>query len=172
MRIISGDRKGFHLVSVDGNTARPTTDFMREYIYSVLHDVEGFMVLDLFAGTGSVGLEALSRGAKFVDFVDFSSNAISAMLKNIEWTKFKEQSHIYRKMVHRYLKTCEKKYDLIILDPPYSKDLVNSTLSMILERQLINENGYIVIDRSTKEKLLPEVGEYLIKEKKKRAVTV
>ncbi|MBN2828983.1 MAG: 16S rRNA (guanine(966)-N(2))-methyltransferase RsmD [Candidatus Cloacimonetes bacterium] len=172
MRVISGEKKGFNLFSVEGYTSRPTTDFMREYIYSVLQDVDGFIVLDLYAGTGALGIEALSRGAVWADFVDFSSNAINAIIKNLDKTDYTEKSHVYRKKADRFLRSCDKQYDLIFLDPPYDKDLVNDTISLIFTHNLVKENGVIVIDHSSNEAINPEFLKYLMHEKKKKAVTV
>jgi 16S rRNA (guanine966-N2)-methyltransferase len=172
MRIISGEKKGYNLFSVEGYTSRPTTDFMREYIFSVLQDVKGLEVLDLYAGTGALGIESLSRGAIYADFVDFSSNALAAIIKNITKTEYTDSTHVYRKKVDRFLKTCTKKYDLIFLDPPYDKGLVNDTLALIFSQNIINDDGIIVIDHSSNEPLDQKYVEMIIHGKKKKAVTV
>ena len=153
MRIITGKFKKANLFSVPGNTTRPTTDFIKEAIFSTIFDCKNLLVLDLYAGSGSLGLEALSRGAKFVDFIEFSEKAIKAIIKNIHKLKCEDQSHIYRKKVSSFLKKTDKKYDLIIMDPPYEKNLVNKTIESILENSLLSETGKIVVEHSPKEKI-------------------
>ncbi len=172
MRIIAGTRKGYKLFSVDGNTARPTTDFMREFIFSVIQDIDGYTILDLFAGTGSVGIEALSRGASYVDFVEFSSNSVSALVQNLKKTEYDKCSHIFRKTVSRFLQKCDKTYDLIFMDPPYNKGLVKETLDLIIEHNILRPNGLIIIDHYTKEKIPEEYQGMVFRDKRKKEVTI
>lgn len=152
MRIIAGKYKKSNLFPVPGNTTRPTTDYLREVVFSILGNVEDWEVLDLYAGSGAVGLEALSRGAGFVDFVDFSQNSIKTMIRNIEKLKCKETCRIHRKKVSAFLRVCDKKFDLIFLDPPYEKDLVNKTLELIFEFSLLKPEGMIIVEHSRLEK--------------------
>ncbi len=172
MRIIAGKRKGYKLFSVDGNTSRPTTGFMREFIFSVLQDIDDTEVLDLFAGTGSLGIEALSRGAVYADFVEFSSNAVAPLLQNLAKTKYDKCSHIYRKTVKRFLKKCERQYDIIFMDPPYSKGLVKETLDSIIEYKILKPSGIIVVDHATKERIPEEYKEFVFRDKRKKEVTI
>lgn len=97
MRIISGKYKKRKLFTVEGRSTRPTTDYNREVLFSTYQEYEGKAVLDLFAGTGSFGLEALSRGATWVDFVEFASPAIATLIANIQHLGCGEDCHIYRK---------------------------------------------------------------------------
>jgi 16S rRNA (guanine966-N2)-methyltransferase len=154
MRIITGKFKKANLFSVQGNTTRPTTDFIKEAIFSTIFDCENLLVLDLYAGSGSLGLEALSRGASFVDFIEFSEKAIQAIIKNIHKLKCEEQAHIYRKKVSSFLKKTGKKYDLIFMDPPYDKSLVNKTIELIIENSVLSESGKIVVEHSPHEKIV------------------
>ncbi len=154
MRIITGKFKKANLFAVPGKTARPTTDYIKEVIYSVISSCSGKSVLDLYAGSGSLGFEALSRNAEFVDFVDFSDKSIKTMKRNIEKLKCTLQCKIHRKKVSAFLNSCEKKFDLIFLDPPYNKDLVNKTIEKIIENELLTKNGHVVIEHSPRENLL------------------
>ena len=162
MRIIAGKYKKSNLHSVPGMTARPTTDYLRELVFSILGDVENCEFLDLFAGSGSVGLEALSRGAHFVDFVDFSEKSIKTMIQNIQKLRCSDQCKIYRKKVSAFLKSRDKKYDLIFLDPPYEKDLVNKTIEAIFDLELLKPEGMIIIEHSQQEKPAEKWNERLI----------
>ncbi len=154
MRIITGKFKKANLFSVPGKTARPTTDYIKEVIFSVISSCSGKSILDLYAGSGSLGFEAMSRNAEFVDFVDFSDKSIKTMKRNIEKLKCTSECKIHRKKVSPFLNSCEKKFDLIFMDPPYNKDLVNITIEKIIENELLTKNGHIVIEHSPREKLL------------------
>lgn len=151
MRIIAGKFKGMNIYSTSGTSTRPTTDFFREYIFSVYQDLEGKRVLDLYSGTGALGLEALSRGAVYVDFVEMSNNALKALIANLEKTETTEVSRVYKRNVLSFIKKCEETYDTIIIDPPYDKGLVMTTLDLILEHELLNPQGAILIEHSRRE---------------------
>ena len=153
MRIIAGKYKKTNLFPVLDRTARPTTDYLKEVIFSVLYDCHGKKVLDLFAGSGALGLEALSRGAEKVVFVDFSDNAIKAIKQNISKLKCEKECRIYKKRVSSYLMKTTEKFDLVFLDPPYDKHLVNSTIELIFEKELLNSNGKIIVEHSKDEKI-------------------
>jgi len=165
MRIITGKYKGRNLFLVPGRSTRPTTSFNREVIFSVHQDYEASKVLDLFAGTGSLGLEALSRGASWVDFVEFAPPAISTILKNIELLGVSGDCHLYRKRVESFLADSSAKYDIVFLDPPYRKNLVNPAVKMIMERGLLNPEGLIIVEHDPQELLNPEFAQYVEKEK-------
>ncbi len=153
MRIIAGKFKGMNIFSVNGKSTRPTTDYFREYIFSVYQDLEDKKVLDLFAGTGALGLEALSRGAKTADFVEMSNNALQALFANIEKTKTKNLCRIHKRNVLSFLKKSQDKYDVILVDPPYDKGLIGKTIDLIIENNLLNINGAILIEHSRKESI-------------------
>lgn len=165
MRIITGRYKGRNLFMVPGATTRPTTAFNREVIFSTHQDYAGARVLDLFAGTGSLGLEALSRGAEWVDFVEFSSTAISVLLKNITLLGCADQCHIFRKRVEVFLATPREPYDIIFLDPPYNKNLIEPVLTAIFAHGLLLTDGIVIAEHSPREPLPEAFKPYLIKEK-------
>lgn len=153
MRIITGKFKRNQLFSVPGNSTRPTTDFIKEVIFSVLDNCTGKKVLDLFSGSGNLALEALSQGASHVVMVEMADKAIKTIKRNVEKLDCSDQCRIARKRVSSYLTGCTDQFDLIFLDPPYQKNLVNSTVEMIVEKEIITAGGTIVVEHSPKEKL-------------------
>jgi 16S rRNA (guanine(966)-N(2))-methyltransferase RsmD len=165
MRIITGKFKGRPLATVDGKTTRPTTDYNRELIFSVYSDYEAKQVLDLYAGTGSFGLEALSRGAEFVDFVEFASKAIGVLLKNVNTLGCTDLCHVHRRRAEQYVKDCSKRYDVIFMDPPYKRDLVNTTLKQIFEMGILKADGIVIVEHSRLEPISAEFQDLIIKEK-------
>lgn len=169
MRIITGIHKGRNLNLVPGRTTRPTTSFNREVIFSVYQDYQECRVLDLFAGTGSFGLEAISRGAEWVDFVEFATAALATIFKNIDLLGCGSQCHLWRKKVDVYLKDCSDKYDVIFLDPPYGKNLVNPTIKLIYAMDLLNPEGVIVAEHSPQERIDEVFRPKIIKEKSSKS---
>ncbi len=153
MRIIAGKYKKSNLYSLEGNDTRPTTDALREAIFSSLYDVSDYEVLDLFAGSGAMALEAISRGAKSAVLVESSYYAIQVIRRNIEKIKCKAQTKVIKSKVYPFLENCETSFDLIFLDPPYNKSYVNKTLDMIVENGVIKDGGLIVVEHFFKEDL-------------------
>jgi len=153
MRVIAGKYKKRNLVSVSGHTSRPTTDFVKETMFSIIQSVDGQSVLDLYAGSGSLGIEALSRGAISVDFVENSDNAISSIMANVKNIGIASAIHIYKRRVSAFISKSEKNYDLIFMDPPYDKGLIQETVDLIASTKILNDTGKIVIERYFKEEL-------------------
>lgn len=146
MRIISGRARGTKLLAPDGIDTRPTLDRVREAIFSMLMGlVEEAFVLDLFAGSGAMGLEALSRGADYADFVDISQDACRCVEKNIEKTRFLN-CKITKADFKFFLQTCAKSYDIIFLDPPYASEYYTSALELIKKNNLLSADGVIVAE--------------------------
>ncbi len=172
MRIIAGKFKGMNIFSVAGKSTRPTTDYFREYIFSVYQDLNEKKVLDLFAGTGALGLEALSRGAGTADFVEMSNNALQALFANVEKTKTSEICRIHKRNVLNFLKKCEDKFDLILIDPPYDKGLIAPTIKLIIDQELLAENGAILIEHSRKEAIPAEYAEMVTYKCDKKMATL
>jgi len=144
MRVISGTVRGRKLKEPLGFDIRPTSDMVKEAVFNIIQfDIEGRRVLDLFAGTGQLGIEALSRGAKSVVFVDSSPDAIKLIYENIGLCGLKDASTVYRRDALRYLKHCET-FDLIFMDPPYDSALADSCLNKIIEFDKLNTNGIII----------------------------
>lgn len=154
MRIISGKAKGTRLSSVSGLRTRPTGDRVKEALFNILGpSVYGSAFLDLFAGSGSIGLEALSRGADPVIWVDSSRTCTTQIKANLEKTRM-EGGPVYTNDVFRalvLLNRSGKQFDFIFLDPPYNQGLVNKTLLHLSEVNLIKEDGIIIAEMSKKE---------------------
>lgn len=152
MRIIGGTAKGRRLVSFRGMSIRPTTDKVREAIFNILPRPFTFKnVLDLFAGTGAMGMEALSRGAEKVIFVDSDMKAIKIIKKNLELCKLTDKAVIIDRDVQSALDLLSRKgekFDLIIIDPPYNTSLMGIALNHIGEKGLLDANGLIVAESS------------------------
>ena len=152
MRIIGGTAKGRRLASFRGMSIRPTTDKVREAIFNILPRPFTFKnVLDLFAGTGAVGIEALSRGAETVTFVDNDPKAVKIIRKNLETCGFSDMASIINMDIQPSLTLLNKKgeqFDLIFIDPPYHASLTGTALHCIEERGLLNKTGILVVESS------------------------
>ncbi len=147
MRIISGMRKGLKLKSPEGMNTRPTTDRVKESIFNLLQFcLPCTSVLDLFAGSGALGIEALSRRSSHVVFVDQSKQSIALVRDNLSAAQFQENATVLCTDALSYLKGCSKSFDLIFLDPPYNKGLLHPVLQVIAERDLLMEGGIIVVE--------------------------
>jgi len=156
MRIISGIAGGRKLREPVGDSIRPTSDYVKESVFNIIQfDIEGRRVLDLFAGTGQIGIEALSRGAKSAVFIDSSSQAINLIKANLEHCKFLDISSVRAMDALRYLGNDEK-FDLIYIDPPYNTELAESALLKIVEFDKMNING-IILTESSRDKVLPDL---------------
>ena len=125
MRVITGSAKGRRLFTLEGDDVRPTTDKVKEAIFSIIHfDIDGSAVLDLFSGSGQLGIEALSRGAKHCTFVDMARESVKVTTENVKNTGFSEKASILNTDSIGYLKTCRLTFDIALLDPPYRKGLI------------------------------------------------
>ncbi len=149
MRIISGDSKGRKLAGPKTQSIRPTSDRVKESIFNILqHDVEERAVLDLFAGTGSLGIEALSRGAKRAFFVEKGRQAVALIQRNLAACGFSAEAEIFPKEVHRALGILmgrEEIFDLILMDPPYQKGLIENTLRQLNKCRNYHKDTILVI---------------------------
>lgn len=151
MRVISGTARGRKLREPADNSIRPTTDKVKESIFNIIQfDIEGRNVLDLFAGTGQLGIECLSRGAKSVTFVDRSRDALALVKENLKICGF--EGRVVCDDSIDFLKRGNK-YDVILLDPPYATDLADKALQIINSVDILSEGG-IIICESPREKVL------------------
>lgn len=153
MRVISGTAKGRALKAVSGTGTRPTTDKVKEAIFSMIGPYfDGGNVLDLFAGTGGLGIEALSRGMERAVFIDMEKKSIDIVLENLKTTGLADQAEVYRNEAGRALKTLAKRdicFDLVFLDPPYRlKNAANLMLDMH-EFGLLNEGATVVVEHES-----------------------
>ena len=157
MRIIRGTSRGRKLRTLRGQAIRPTSDRAKESIFNILREeVDGKHVLDLFAGTGNLGIEALSRGAIRAVFVEREKSATDLIKKNLSHCGFDDRSHIIRGEVERVIRHLHRKgeiFDLIFMDPPYRKGLVQETLEILHTYPLHHEDSIFVIEHDRRETL-------------------
>ncbi|RAK04082.1 16S rRNA (guanine966-N2)-methyltransferase [Halanaerobium saccharolyticum] len=167
MRIIAGKAGGLKLKSLKGRDVRPTLDRVKESMFNIIaFDLPGAEVLDLFAGFGSLGIEALSRGAVKADFVEINRSHLKIIEENLKKAKLFEQAELFTQDVYLYLKTCSRKYDLIFMDPPYEKEMTAEAVRLIIENNLLKEKGLIISERSGTEKAEEFNGLSIIKNKR------
>ncbi len=154
MRVISGKAKGISLKTPDGFTTRPTTDRVKEAMFSIIQfDLPGAAVLDLFGGTGQLGIEALSRGAKTATFVDSQDSACKLIKENLKKTNLESCSRVVRSDYMSFLKNCRDKFDVILLDPPYIEEFLENCLKFITEIDILQTNGIMVTERPLEKEL-------------------
>ena len=148
MRVITGKARGVQLKTPDGMQTRPTADRVKEALFSIINfDLPGSDVLDLFGGTGQLGIEALSRGAKSALFVDHSEQACRLIRENLKRTKLEQNSRVVRADYMDYLSRCRESYDIILLDPPYAEVFLENALKRITEIDILRSGGIIVAER-------------------------
>lgn len=156
MRVITGSARGRRLKELQGMDTRPTTDKVKESVFSVIQfDIEGRRVLDLFAGTGQLGIEALSRGADSAVFVDSRREAVQLIRENLALCQLEDKAQVRMGDALAYLKSGEK-FDLIFLDPPYAATLLDEALKGIMAFDICRPHGIIVAE-SAADKVLPPV---------------
>ena len=147
MRVVAGKFRAKKLLPPTHNI-RPTLDKVKQALFTRLQfDIEDATVLDLFSGSGALGIEALSRGAKKVVFCDVDEKSVALTKKNLQGIKTEQEIKVYRTDFLKFLKTTKDVFDLIILDPPYEKKYYVPALEVIFERQLLAEDGVIVCER-------------------------
>ena len=157
VRVITGTARGKRLRELPGLDTRPTTDRVKEGLFNIIQfDVEGRRVLDLFAGTGQLGIEALSRGACRCDFVDQALAAVKVVRENLRSCGLERQAAVYQRDFLDFLKGTQEKYDLVFLDPPYASGDLERALEYIAEIDIVSRNG-IIICESPADKVLPEL---------------
>ena len=162
LRVISGSAKGHKLKTVNGTVTRPTADRVKESVFNIISSfISGARVLDLYSGTGNLGIEALSRGADFSLFVDKGRECILTIKENLFHTKLSEKSSIMPMDVFAALNKLSKenrKFDIIFLDPPYNKNLVEKTLKCLVESDIIEQDGMVIAEHDFKDEVPQEMG--------------
>ena len=155
MRVITGKARGVQLKTPEGMLTRPTADRVKEALFSIINfDLPGASVLDLFAGTGQLGIEALSRGANRAVFIDAREDACKIIRENIRRTKFENQASVIRSDYQEYLRRCKEKFDIILLDPPYAEVFLENALKSITEIDILQSGGIIIAERPIEKELL------------------
>ena len=148
MRVITGKARGVQLKTPDGMLTRPTTDRVKEALFSIIQfEIPTANVLDLFGGTGQLGIEALSRGAKSAVFVDQREDACKLIKENLRRTKLEQDTKVVRSDYLDYLKRCKEKFGIIFLDPPYAEVFLENALKCITEIDILQTGGIIVTER-------------------------
>lgn len=155
-RIISGEYKGRKLQGPNGSDFRPTTGRVKEFIFSYLGEfILGAEVLDLFSGTGSLGLEALSRGAADVTFVEKSSSSLQILKKNLATCRVSERFRIYQQDVFSFLQDAgsrQQQYDIILADPPFKNAYRESIVQSVAKQSLLKSEGVLLVEHESGDK--------------------
>lgn len=176
MRVISGKCRGTHLVAPEGLSTRPTTDRIKETLFNMIaFDIPQCRFLDLFSGSGAMSIESLSRGAEKAVLVDKDAKALECMRQNLEKTRLKENATILACDVDAalvQLKNKKEQFDIIFMDPPYAMENIMEIIQKISEYDLIAENGYIILERSTNTIVRLPQNLVLWKEKKYKTTTL
>ena len=154
MRVIAGKAKGHQLKGPRGTPTRPATDLVKGAIFSILENMaeDWSQVLDLFSGSGQLGIEALSRGADRVDFVEREPRCCAIIKQNLEKTGFSNQAHVYCCSVAKAFTFLDKEYSIILMDPPYSDSLIGNLIAQLAETSLVGNSSAVVVTHSS---LLP-----------------
>ena len=159
MRVISGSARGTTLNSIDDISTRPTLDRVKESLFNIIQNqIEDAIILDLFAGSGAIGIEFLSRGAEKAYFCDKSQKAINMVEKNLEKTKLKDKATILN---NDYIDCIDKikniKFDIIFLDPPYKENFSKQAIKKISESKLLKNEGIIIVETDKPERDIKEI---------------
>ena len=172
MRVIAGTRRSLPLKSIEGMDTRPTADRYKETLFNVLqNDIPGCRFLDLFSGSGAIGIEALSRGALHAVLVENGRDALKCIKDNIHFTKFENESDILRSDAVGYVRSLPKvDFDVIFIDPPYGKGLEKDVLLVLDKKEFKNKEAIIVVEAAAEEdfEYLDNTKFYIYKEKRYR----
>lgn len=176
MRVISGKCRGTKLSAPEGVETRPTIDRIKETLFNMIaFDIPGCRFLDLFSGSGAIGIESLSRGAKRAVFVEKNTQAIACIRQNLAKTNLSDQALLYTVDVDQAIhQLIQKKdvFDIIFLDPPYALKEIEALLIKISQSSLLEKKGYIILEHGTQYPLKAVEGLRLIKEKKYKTTTI
>ena len=162
MRIISGTARGLTLNTLEGDSTRPTRDMVREALFSMLlNKIPGCVFLDLFAGSGAIGIEALSRGASFCNFVDINPKAVYIIKENIKKAKFENNSQVYNTDYKKAISKFDSNmFDIIYVDPPYNKEIGIDAINIISDKEILKSDGIIILETDTNEIVPDIIGKY------------
>jgi 16S rRNA (guanine966-N2)-methyltransferase len=150
MRITGGESKGIQLRVPIGRFIRPTTDRIREAIFNILENTDGYWgcVLDLYAGSGALGIEALSRGAEWVDFIDQNRKSCSAINHNLNRISYQDKAHVYCCSVSKAITFLDNCYNVIFMDPPYSDPSIDGLLTTLASSKILKQMSTIVVSHT------------------------
>ncbi len=165
MRVITGEARGRKLITLEGEDVRPTTSKVKEAIFSMIQfDIQGRSFLDLFAGSGQMGIEALSRGAESAVFVDASRKAVEVVRKNLDSTGFYSRAKVLHTDSLSYLEMTPGQFDIVFLDPPYGTGLLQQALEKVSSK--VKKTGIILAENSENEEILQNYGEFVLDRQK------
>ncbi len=168
MRVISGKVRGLKLDCPQGIETRPTLDRVKEAVFSMLLPyIVDSSVLDLYAGSGALGIEALSRGADSAVFIDDNEAACNCIESNLSKSKFDVQSKVIKTSVENFLKSTDKKFDIIFLDPPYSKNMYSKALKLIRDYNVLSANGIILVEWDYEIGFTKDLSDFVVVKEKK-----
>lgn len=161
MRVITGEARGRKLVTLEGEDVRPTTDRVKEGMFNIIQfDLEGANVIDLFAGSGQLGIEALSRGAKHCTFIDSANRSVEVMKQNLKTVGFEKRASVFCGDAKMYIGLSKDNFDIALLDPPYNKNIIDAVLPSVAEK--MTDYGVIICESALDEKLPETAGEFSI----------
>jgi len=176
MRVIAGSAKGTKLIAPNGTETRPTVDRIKETIFNIIAPmIYDSAFLDLFSGTGAIGIEALSRGAKYAVFVENNKDCIVIMSKNLDNAKFVDRAQIVNATCESAIRNFtlqNKKFDIIFLDPPYNKNCAEQTIEAIMNGGILNDEGLLIVEQATTEPKPIFNSLEIVKEKKYKTTSV
>ncbi len=159
MRVITGEARGRKLVTLEGEDVRPTTDRVKEGMFNIIQfELEGANVIDLFAGSGQLGIEALSRGAKHCTFVDSANRSIEVVKQNLKTVGFEKRASVFCGDSKMYISLSRDKFDIALLDPPYNKNIIDAVLPSVAEK--MTDYGVIICESALDETLPQTAGEF------------
>jgi 16S rRNA (guanine966-N2)-methyltransferase len=152
MRVITGKAKGHHLKFPAGTRTRPVTDLVRGSIFSILENMveDWSQVLDIFAGSGALGIEALSRGADWADFVDVEPKCCDIIKENLEKTKLLSQAKVFCSNAFKALSILDKEYNIILMDPPYANASTSEFITQLAQSRLVGDKTTVVVTHSSR----------------------
>ncbi|MFC1961489.1 16S rRNA (guanine(966)-N(2))-methyltransferase RsmD [Chloroflexota bacterium] len=150
MRVISGKAKGHRLKFPKGTATRPATDLVKGAIFSILETIADSWerVLDLYSGSGALGIEALSRGAGWVDFIDREPRCCAIIKENLEKTRLAEEAHVYCCSVNKALSFMDKEYNIVLMDPPYADTSIGDVITFLANSQVVGKDSVVVVTHS------------------------
>ncbi len=159
MRVITGEARGRRLITLDGDDVRPTTDKVKEGIFNAIQfEIPEANFLDLFAGSGQIGIEAISRGAKHCCFVDASKRSLDVVRENLKNCGFEERASVFLGDALSYAEHSRETFDIVFLDPPYRKHIIDKVLPAIASK--VSDGGVIVCETSAEEELPAVSGDF------------
>ena len=160
MRIIGGRARGTKLYTLEGTATRPTLDRVKESIFNIIqNEIQNSVFLDLFSGSGAIGLEAVSRGAEKSILCDKSKSAVQIINKNIEKTHFDKQVEVYNSDFENCLKNIKEHIDIIYIDPPYQTDYIKQSLEIMQNIQFVSDKTLIILETDDEAKVLKQIND-------------